>query len=314
MHFSAGELDGSASCLINDSNKAEYWRHNLETSVQFYPVLKNLVSIGKFHFIEIGPHHRLKGPIQQTLAECGPDVQSLLYSPSLLRKQDSSIAMKDLAGALYVHGSDLNWIKVNDLQNGPTSYYHEIPPYPWDYSADILWHEPRANIEIRNRQHVRHPLLGSRQLAGNGVNQTWRNVLHLSELPWLRDHRVESQIVFPASGYLCVAMEAMSQIYVQTFPSKLRRDSVNFQFHDVSINAALVLSENNIEAGKNIELHTSLCPQKLSLTTSSSYWHDFSISSWSAVIAVLHCVGSIQITNRMPQALKRGRRSDGKTS
>ncbi|KAJ8131779.1 hypothetical protein O1611_g1844 [Lasiodiplodia mahajangana] len=302
MHCSAGQLDGSPGRPINDSNKAKYWRHNLESSVQFYPTLKNLVSIGKFHLIEIGPHHGLKGPIQQTLAECGPEVQSLPYSPSLVRKQNSLIAMKNLAGALYIHGSDLNWFKVNNLQNDPSSYHvHEIPPYPWDYSTDVLWHEPRASIELRNRQYVRHPLLGSRQLAGNGINQTWRNILHLSELPWLRDHRVESQIVFPAAGYLCVAMEAMSQIYTQSLPSKSDRDQFNFQFHDVSINAALVLAETDSEAGKNVELHTSLSPQKLSLTTSSSHWHDFSISSWSAGHAVLHCVGSIQITNRAPQ-------------
>ncbi|KAI1130710.1 polyketide synthase-like protein [Nemania abortiva] len=304
MHCSAGQLDGSVNYLINDSNKAKYWRYNLENSVQFYPVLKNLVSTGKFHLIEIGPHHGLKGPIQQTLAEFESDIKSLPYSPSLVRKQDSSVAMKNLAGALYLHGSNLNWVSVNNLQNGSAPYHvHEIPPYPWDYSAGILWHEPRASIELRSRQHVRHPLLGSCQLAGNGINHTWRNVLHLSELPWLRDHRVESQIIFPATGYLCVAMEAMSQVYSRSLPSKSHRGSFNFQFHDVSINAALVLAESDAEADKNIELHTSLSPQKLSLTTSSSRWHEFSISSWSSGHAVLHCIGSIQITNRVAQCV-----------
>lgn len=301
MHCSAGHLDGSPNYLVNINNpdKAKYWCHNLENPVQFYPVLKNLVSTGKFHLVEIGPHHGLKGPILQTLAECGPDMQSLIpYSPSLIRKQDSSIAIKSLAGALYVHGGNLNWLKVNNLQDGPAAYHvHEIPPYPWDYSAGILWHEPRASIELRNREHVRHPLLGSRQLAGNGINHMWRNVLRLGELPWLRDHRVESQIVFPAAGYLCTAMEAMFQIHAQGLPSKSHRDPFNFQFQDVSINAALVLTESDVETSNDIELHTSLSSKKLSLTTSSSYWHDFSISSWSAGHAVLHCAGSIQITN-----------------
>ncbi|KAI1298538.1 polyketide synthase-like protein [Xylaria venustula] len=299
MHCTAGHINESTSDIITDLNKVKYWRYNLENSVQFYPVLRNLVLTGKFHLVEIGPHHGLKGPIQQTLAECRPDVQNLPYSPSLVRKQDSLIAMKTLAGALHVHGSNLNWVKVNSLQDGPVSYHCEIPPYPWDYTADILWHEPRASIEYRNRQHIHHPLLGSRQLAGNAINHTWRNVLHLDELPWLRDHRVEGQIIFPAAGYLCTAMEAMSQISSQHLSLKSQRDSLNFQFHDVSINSALALAESDIEADKHIELHTILSPQKLSLTTSSPHWYDFAISSWSNGHAVLHSVGSIRITNRI---------------
>ncbi|KAI0803350.1 polyketide synthase-like protein [Xylaria sp. FL0064] len=297
MYCTAGQLDETPGRITNDLNGVKYWRYNLENPVQFFPVLKNLVSTGKFHLVEIGPHHGLKGPIKQILAECGPDVQNLPYSPSLIRKQDSLIAMKNLAGALYVHGNDLNWVKVNGLQNRPTSYHYGIPPYPWDYTADIPWHEPRASIELRNRQHVRHPLLGSHQLVGNEIDHIWRNILHLDELPWLRDHRVEGQIVFPAAGYLCAAMEAMSQINSHGLFSKSQRESVGFQFHDLNINSALLLTESDAEAGKQTELHTSLSPKKISLTTSSPHWYDFSISSWSNGRAVLHCVGSIRTTN-----------------
>ncbi|KAI3316485.1 polyketide synthase-like protein [Xylariaceae sp. AK1471] len=299
MHFSAGQADEVLSPCIDEVDETKYWRYNLEKPVQFYPTFKNLVLKERFHIIEIGPHHGLKGPIHQTLGECAPDVRGLPYSPSLIKNQDSFVAMKNLAGALYIHGSTLNWPRVNNLEDGLIPSHHiETPPYAWDYSAGLLWHEPRASTELRHRKDIRHPLLGSRQLAGNGIDQTWRNIIDLTEVPWLKDHRVESQIVFPAAGYLCVAMEAMFQTNNQSPRSMSQRDDFDFHLRDVSINAALVLGESGIEADKNIELHTTLSARKLSLTTSSSNWHDFSISSWSGEHAVLHCVGSIRITNQ----------------
>ncbi|KAI2781059.1 hypothetical protein F4815DRAFT_498801 [Daldinia loculata] len=42
---------------------------------------------------------------------------------------------------------------------------------------------------MRNRKHLRHELLGTLALTGNGIDFTWRNLLRLSETPWLRDHK-----------------------------------------------------------------------------------------------------------------------------
>ncbi|KAI1076097.1 polyketide synthase-like protein [Whalleya microplaca] len=293
MYSSVGYSGTDLEVLTGNTNMARYWRKNLEAPVQFDAALRNLVASRGFHLVEIGPHHTLKAPIQQILRG-GSNKQSLPYSPSLVRGEDSTLAIKKLAGSLFLYGHALNWTKINNLPNDATlQLLHNIPPYPWDYSGGLLWTEPRASIELRNRQYVRHELLGSQQLAGNGVDWNWRNILLLSEVPWIRDHKVESLVIFPASGYVAMAIEAVSQI--RGLRVRLSQSSsISFELRNVSISAAFVVTE--VEAGaRDVELLTTVSPRKLSVTTASANWYDFSISSWVAGQATIHCAGSIRI-------------------
>ena len=66
---------------------------------------------------------------------------------------------------------------------------HDLPSHKWRYNQ-LLWSEPRSSIEYRNRQYVRHEILGARTLVDNGVDYTWINRLILNEVPWLEDHKV----------------------------------------------------------------------------------------------------------------------------
>ena len=36
----------------------------------------------------------------------------------------------------------------------------------------------------------------------------WKQLLKVSELPWLASHRIQGQVLFPASGYLSMTYEA----------------------------------------------------------------------------------------------------------
>ncbi|KAI1412955.1 polyketide synthase-like protein [Hypoxylon sp. FL1857] len=298
MFSSVGHNGNELASLSSATNMLRYWRDNLEKPVQFKSALLNLAASGDFYFIEIGPHHALKGPVQQILATAGSKKRSLPYSPSLTRGQDSSLAIKSLAGSLFLRGHELDWKKINNLPSGSNLQpLHNLPPYPWDYSAGLLWYEPRASIELRNRKYVRHELLGSQQLAGNGIDWTWRNILQLGEVPWMRDHKVESQVIFPASGYLAMAIEAISQIlHLKDRPA---HDSpISFELGNISIQSAFILqNEDEVDAGaRGVELHTTMSPRKMSVTTTSADWYDFSISSWALGHITVHCTGGIRVS------------------
>ncbi|KAI1098670.1 polyketide synthase-like protein [Jackrogersella minutella] len=297
MYSSVGHSDADLVVLRDDTNMVRYWRDNLEQPVQFKSALANLIASGDFHFVEIGPHHALKGPIQEILATAGLNKRGLPYSPSLTRAQDSNLAMKKLAGSLFLRNYALNWRRINNQPSGAAlQLLHDIPPYPWDYSAGLLWHEPRASTELRNRKYVRHELLGSQQPAGNGIDWNWRNILRLSEVPWLRDHKVEAQVVFPASGYLAMAVEAISQILdLKDRPSHV--DSTSFELRNVSIHAAFIVQNGDeLDSGaRDVEMHTTMSPRKLSATTVSADWYDFSISSWASGHTTSHCAGCIRV-------------------
>ncbi|KAI1116262.1 polyketide synthase [Nemania sp. NC0429] len=293
MYSSVGFLGDKLRVFDGTTKLAlRYWRENLEKPVQFSSALSSLASAGRFHLIEIGPHSALRGFIQQIRTSLEIDPRHLPYTPTLIRKHDSTRRLKDLAGQLYIHGHQLNWLKVNNLAENGFTPLHDLPTYPWDYSAGLLWHEPRASVDLRNRKYIRHELLGSRQLVEDGTNCSWRNILFPNEMPWIRGHKVDTQVVFPATGYLAVAIEALSQILGLKDPNS--ELDYTFEFESVNIKAALVISESD-EMNSGKELHTKMWPRKLSAATASSHLYDFSIYSWTAGLSTLHCAGGIRI-------------------
>ncbi|KAF7504184.1 hypothetical protein GJ744_002603 [Endocarpon pusillum] len=270
--------------------RPSYWRQNLEHPVQFNTAIKNLVATGDYHLVEIGPHSALQLPIKQIRTFLGVSETALPYSPTLLRGKDANTCMKTLAGELYLIGHGVDFTTVNPTHSASgdrrgVSVVPDLPPYHWTYGP-LLWKEPRASIDLRNREYVRHELLGTETLAANGIERSWRNVLKSPEVPWLDDHRLESQVVFPAAAYLAMAMEAMAQIKGWR-PEKNLRPS--FTFRNVNISSALVVPNGDEET----ELFTMMYPEKISTASSSGIWYHFSISSFQKGTSVAHVAGSI---------------------
>ncbi|KAI1338699.1 polyketide synthase [Xylariaceae sp. FL0016] len=304
MYSSVGHSPLDLRLLNSKTMGAAYWRQNLEQPVQFSAALATLAEdVNGIQLIEIGPHSALKGPIQQIRKSIGLDEISLPYLPTLVRNEDASLQIKVLAGTLFKRGISLDLGIVNNpegLMKWPEKpqMVHSLQPYPWDYSGDLLWSEPRASIEMRNRKHIRHELLGTIALTGNSLDYTWRNILKPSEMPWIEDHKLEDQVVFPAAGYVAMAIEAISQI--TNIKKKLQEGDRNlgFELRDVNIIAALNVPAENDKAGKDLELHTTMSLRKISGANTSADWHDFSISSlyWTSNQHTIHCTGSIRVT------------------
>ncbi|KAL1613384.1 Type I Iterative PKS, partial [Diplodia seriata] len=296
--FSSVGLRGEALRLFTaDSTRRlepGYWRANLEKSVQFSLALQNMAATGSHHLVEIGPHAALKGPLSQIRTALGLAEADLPYSPTLLRGEDGDRCLKQLAGSLFLHGHDeLDFAAVNVYSPASVAPIADLPPYRWNYTQ-LLWSEPRASVELRNRQFVRHELLGVRQVAGSGLDHAWRNLLRPQEVPWLQDHKLETQTVFPAAGYMAQAIEALCQAKgLRAGLDELPRQAA-FEFRNVNILSAFVVHE---DGSRDAELHTSLAPRRLSTAAVSGVWFDFSISSWAAGEATQHCVGSIRLAD-----------------
>ncbi|KAI0096909.1 polyketide synthase-like protein [Nemania sp. FL0031] len=271
--------------------RSEYWRDNLEKPVQFNGAMKKLLTGRKLHLIEVGPHAALRSAVEQIRKKL--DIgDTMPYDPTLLRGRDADVCMKSLAGNLFTGGHVLDWPAVNGWSKDALEGFkvlHSLPPYPWDYSAGLVWDESRPSKELRNRKYPRHELLGSAQLASNGIELSWRNILKLEEIPWIRDHKVETQIVFPAAAYLSMVMEAMAQ--ARDFDSLV--PGAIFSFQNVNIMAAFVIEEG--ASAQVAELHTTVAPRKISTSTKSTIWYEFSVSSWLEGVSTLHCSGSIRV-------------------
>lgn len=129
----------------------------------------------------------------------------------------------------------------------------------------------------RLRKFPRHELLGSRILEGNDLEPMWRNLVSLEDAQWIRDHRLNDDIVFPAAGYISMAGEASRQL----------SSTEDYTIQNFVIKTALIMKE-----GSTVELMTSLRPSRLT-DSLDSVCYDFTILSFNDVW-VKHCSGQVK--------------------
>jgi acyl transferase domain-containing protein len=145
------------------------------------------------NLIEVGPHKALAGPIRQTLASLQADDLSYSYIPTLVRGENSCESLIVTGSNLFRGGSDLDVGAVASLgiSNSSLTVMRDLPPYHWDHTTNY-WAEPWLSREHRCRRYPHHDLLGSRTLTSPGSQPSWRMMLSIDSLPWLKDHVVDN--------------------------------------------------------------------------------------------------------------------------
>ncbi|MFE7188228.1 amino acid adenylation domain-containing protein [Kitasatospora sp. NPDC057541] len=179
---------------------AGYWWHNVRDSVRFRQAVERLADDGYGLFLEIGPHPVLGRSIQETVeAHPGtadrPEVRTL---PSIRRQEDERAVFTASLAALHNLGVALDWSALQ-----PAGRIVPLPRYP--FRRDRHWVEPRPVEQVR-RGEVDHPLLGRRL---PGAEPAWEARLDAEALPYLEDHRIQGDVLFPAAGYLEMAVQAV---------------------------------------------------------------------------------------------------------
>ncbi|KAL1971038.1 hypothetical protein VTN77DRAFT_2872 [Rasamsonia byssochlamydoides] len=252
----------------------EYWRLNLESPVRFEEAVKIALESGKCHFLEVGPHSSLELPIKQTASALNKAQDHYLYSSALVRGKDAGMTVLNLVGSLFLHGHDeIKYENILVIDESEPKVLLDLPPYPWDYSASTLWTEPRSVTEFRNRKYPRHDLLGSQLPGGNKSTTTWRNVLDINEVSWLKDHCLGPSIVFPAAAYVAMAVEAMCQV-----AGLQLHECPGVELRNVNFVKAL---DMHPERQPKVEIFTEMRQAPLSSTTNSDRWWHFSVVSIS---------------------------------
>ncbi|KAI2467435.1 putative polyketide synthase [Annulohypoxylon bovei var. microspora] len=193
-----------------------YWVENLVSPVRFSSALQRLCQeIGQtsFGMIEVGPHKALAGPIRQTLAESQAEGLLYNYIPTLVRGENSCDSLIATGSGLFMFGGEFDVGAAASLGISSRSpiVLQDLPPYHWDHTT-IHWEESRLSREYRSRRHPHHDLLGSRIITSPDSQPSWRNILRTDRLPWLKDHVVDNFIIFPAAGYMTMAIQAMMQL------------------------------------------------------------------------------------------------------
>ncbi|KAM3423467.1 hypothetical protein BST61_g897 [Cercospora zeina] len=278
----------------------EYWTQNLESPVLFTQALHTLLSDASLALdtiIEIGPHCSLAGPIRQLRDQLGMKHGELEYAPSLVRGRNATTSLLNLAGALFIKGHDINLTAVNAIEcardgtivRSVGKIIVDLPAYRWNYrNGTGLRLQNRLTDDYRLRKFPRHDLLGSKVPGAIRDRPQWRNILDLKHLSWLDQHKLSAQPVFPAMGYIAIAMEAARQFFSEF---AVFRTSFRYVLPQVIIKAALNLPP----AGTHVEILTSMQFQQITDSVTSKDTAIFSIQTCSNGVWTEHATGSIKI-------------------
>jgi acyl transferase domain-containing protein/SAM-dependent methyltransferase len=262
--------------LLNGQRKldARYWQKNLESPVLFRTAVANLLQhpIGQNAvFVEVGPHSALAAPLRQILVQAKSTAP---YVPVMIRDKNCIESFLTAIGQLYLLYVSIDFKKL--IPTGST--LTDLPPYPWNHEHSY-WYESRLSKEIRHRKYPYHELLGIRVAESTDFEPSWRNLLHLNNIGWVRDHKIRDDVVFPFAGYVAMVGEAVKQ---------LSGIEEGFSLGHVVVSAALVLDE-----GKPMEIITSLRRHRLTDSLDSQWW-EFSIASHNGSIWMKHCSGRVK--------------------
>ena len=277
-----------------------YFVENLTSKVRFSEALLELVResatnpqapITPEHLlIEIGPHSALANSIHQTLAQSILTHLKYTYQPTLVRNCSAERTLLELGARLFELGHPIKINAVNDIENlnVPCTVVESLMPYPWDRSQ-THWYEPRLSTAHRLRRFPPHDLLGQRIIASTTLEPLWSHSLTSDELPWLKDHRVDDVAIFPASGFLSMAVEAVQQIAQERgIPGTIKK----FVLQDISFSKALVIPDPPTK----LETQLSLRSNKIVGEESASDCEIFRIFSIDPDgMCKEHCSGFIKL-------------------
>lgn len=280
----------------------EYWVQNLVSPVLFSAALRSTLSGPRIDgrkslgtglnidmLIEIGPHSALAGPIKQTLSDidAGKELMNakISYSSCLVRDCDAVHSLHGMASELLANGYLIDLRQVNNPANKfqPRTLV-DLPPYPWNHSTRY-WHESRISRAYRHRKDARHDLLGAPVADFNPIEPRWRGFIRTSELPWVKDHKVQQNILYPAAGMIAMVVEAIQQT-----SARASAEVVGFRLRDINLSKAIAVPENN----EGVEITFILRPLSTSSIASSYQWHEFRLFSISGEnVWTEHCRGCV---------------------
>ena len=221
--------------------EAQYWIDNMVQPVLFSEAVEASTrsSVTPLALaLEIGPHPALRGPFRQTMK---PLLSSPLpYVTCLERNKDSIESMSEAMGVTWSHLGPscvdiCGWHNTFGLPR-TRSMLKDLPTYAWDHEHSY-WHESRLSRNYRFQNLRPHSLLG-RQRDYSQNEMTWRNIFRLNEMPWVRGHTFQGQVLFPGAGYISLAVGA-AKAFVQDRPIKI------VEIRDMNIPKALVISETD---------------------------------------------------------------------
>jgi acyl transferase domain-containing protein/NADPH:quinone reductase-like Zn-dependent oxidoreductase/acyl carrier protein len=175
-----------------------YWGQGVRQPVQFASAIHALVDAGIDVWLELSAHPALAHSIQECLSERA-NKASVMSSVRREREHESAL---ETAMDLYRSCVALDFAKMI-----PSRRLLSLPAYAWDKSR--WWHESNDWCEGRTGAGGR----GMLDTRLPRATPTWIVRLDGRQMAFLKDHKVENLVIFPAAGFIEIVLEAGVQLF-----------------------------------------------------------------------------------------------------
>jgi acyl transferase domain-containing protein/NADPH:quinone reductase-like Zn-dependent oxidoreductase len=212
----------------------QYWVQNLLSRVDFLSAVRmchftsasepitplldrsHLSQIRVSTWLEIGPHSTLRGPLREILA-CLKEEGEVGYVSACIRNKSAISTILAAMGELHCEDTSavditrLTTLGLSDEQIRARTMLTNTPQYSFNHET-VHWEESSLNKARRFRSCGEHDLLGMRIDDGDTFESQWKFYIHETRLPWITDHQVNGDILYPAAGMLVMVIEAAKQL------------------------------------------------------------------------------------------------------
>ncbi len=176
--------------LLETAPTATYWRKHLREPVRYFTGIETLIREGADALIEIGPQPILTLLAKRGLAKTGT---TRLWLSSLKNEGEDRDQMLKSLSALYQHGLWVNWKAV---------FGQTIPPLPlaptYPFARESYWFGEWGKA----------PSSALLPIQRKKSESVFEHRIDLKTFPYLLDHRVQKEILFPATASLAYLYEA----------------------------------------------------------------------------------------------------------
>ena len=177
---------------------ASHWAAGIRQAVRFAPAVDALSDFGVDVFLEISSHPALVHSIQECLTARNQKTPVL----SSCRREKEHDSILETSMGLHRAAVELNFAAMT-----PSRRQLSLPAYAWDkshwWSESPDWREGRLQSGGRGLLDVRLPR----------ATPTWIARLDNRHMAFLKDHKVENMVIFPAAAFVELALECGTQLF-----------------------------------------------------------------------------------------------------
>ncbi|WMC84306.1 polyketide synthase [Streptomyces rochei] len=186
-----------------------YWVDHVSATVRFADGVRALADAGADAFLEIGPGGVLTALTRQTL-DSRDGATDTVAVPALRSKRPEQHALLTGLAELHVAGVRVDWAA---WFHGTGARRADLPTYAWQHRR--YWPRPlahAADIPGAGLTPAGHPFLGAAVALAGAEDVLLTGRIGLRTHPWLADHTMGGVILFPATGFLELAVRAGDQV------------------------------------------------------------------------------------------------------